>query len=173
MQVELARLEDTGGGFAHAYAPGELVLNDDRVRLTGAPQVSGRINRQRNKVLVDGRLTATVEIDCDRCLKPVALTIQPKFTVEYITAEAYMALEVSELDNADLALSVFDGEALNIDDIVLEQLLLAIPSQAICREQCKGLCSICGADRNVSDCDCKPTEIDPRWAGLKELVNDE
>ncbi len=171
MRVELGSLEGKGSKFAHGYAPGELVLDDDRIALTQPPGVFGRIIRKGNEVVVEGQLTAVIQVECDRCLRPVTLPIQSEFAVEFVTTEAYKALEVSELGEEDLALSVFDGEFIDVDEIVAEQLMLAVPSQAICRADCKGLCAVCGADRNLNECDCKATEMDPRWSTLKELVN--
>jgi len=90
-----------------------------------------------------------------------------------VTAEDYESIHANELAPEDLALSVFDGVAVDLDEIAREQVLLAVPSQIRCRADCKGLCAICGADRNVSDCGCQVTEVDPRWAGLREIVNRE
>jgi uncharacterized protein len=71
----------------------------------------------------------------------------------------------------DLTLSVFDGAVIDVDDLVREQLLLALPAQVLCQDECKGLCPICGGDKNLKNCNCQEAEIDPRWAGLKEIVN--
>jgi uncharacterized protein len=171
MRVELSSLGGKTGGFAHDYTAGELVLEDERVCLAEPPAVSGRINRREHKVMVEGRVTAVAQIQCDRCLKPFMLPIDTEFRVEYVTLEAYKALEIAELAEEDLALSVFDGEFIDVDEIVREQVLLAVPSQVVCQENCKGLCPICGVDGNVIGCDCQETEIDPRWKGLKDLVN--
>ena len=169
MRVELAKLDNNGGNFAHEYAAGEFVLEDDRVVLSGPARVSGLISRTEHKVVVEGELAAIAELECDRCLQPVELPISSDFRLEYVTAETYMSSETVELAQDDLALSIFDGEVIDVDDIVREQLLLAIPTQAICRDNCKGFCSVCGADKNVTDCNCDTTEIDPRWSGLKDL----
>jgi uncharacterized protein len=169
MRFEIARLDNNGGRFTHEYAAGELVLDDDRVILAGAPRVSGHISRTGQKVVVQGELTAIAETECDRCLQPVQLAVSTEFRVEYVTAETYLSLETAELAEEDLALSIFDGEFIDIDEIAREQLLLAIPTHAVCRENCKGFCPVCGADRNVTDCNCDATEIDPRWTGLKDL----
>jgi uncharacterized protein len=66
---------------------------------------------------------------------------------------------------------VFEGAVIDIDLLVREELLLAAPVQVLCQQGCKGICPTCGADRNAAACDCGSAEIDPRWAGLKELVN--
>lgn len=169
MRLEIARLDNNGGVFAHEYSAGELVLDDDRVVLAGAPRVSGRISRTDQKVIVEGEFAVVAEVECDRCLRRLELPIGSNFQLEYVTAETYKSLETAELAQDDLALSIFDGEYIDVDDIVREQLLLAIPSHTVCGENCKGFCPVCGADRNVTDCNCNATEIDPRWSGLKDL----
>ncbi len=171
MRVEIARLDNKVGKFAHEYAAADLVLDDDRIVLAGSPRVSGRICGTEHKVVVEGEFAGIAEVECDRCLQPLELPISSDFRLEYVTAETYKSLETTELAQEDLALSIFDGEFVDVDDIVREQLLLAIPTHAICQENCKGFCPVCGANRNVTDCDCNATEIDPRWKGLKELVN--
>ncbi|CAN5666840.1 DUF177 domain-containing protein [soil metagenome] len=171
MRVELARLDNNAGTFSHEYAAGELVLDDDGVVLAAAPQVSGHISRTEQKVVVEGEFAAIAELECNRCLQPVEWPVSSDFRLEYITAEVYKLLETAELAPEDLTLSIFDGEFIDIDGMVREQLLLAIPTRAICQENCKGFCPVCGAARNVSDCSCSALEIDPRWTGLKELVN--
>lgn len=169
MRVELARLDNTVGKFAHDYAAGDLVLDDERVDLAEAPSVSGLITRREPKVVVEGQFTAVAQVECDRCLRPVQLPVSSEFRVEYVTADVYQVFESAELAEEDLALSIFDGEAIDVDEIVREQLLLAVPSHAICEDSCKGLCQVCGTDRNLIDCNCSPLEIDPRWTGLKDL----
>ncbi|HEV7684362.1 MAG TPA: DUF177 domain-containing protein, partial [Pyrinomonadaceae bacterium] len=59
------------------------------------------------------------------------------------------------------------------DELVTEELLLAIPDHVLCNDNCKGICPVCGKDRNSVDCNCETKEVDPRWAGLKVLVNRE
>ena len=171
MRVELARLDDKAGKFAHDYVAGELVLDDERVELAAAPRVSGLITRREPKVVVEGQFTAVAQVECDRCLRAVQFPVSSEFRVEYVTAEVYKGLKSAELAEEDLVLSVFDGEAIDVDEIVREQLLLAVPSHAICQESCKGFCQICSANRNLIDCNCSAMEIDPRWTGLKAIVN--
>jgi uncharacterized protein len=69
-----------------------------------------------------------------------------------------------------MTVSVFDGSAIDVDEIVKEQILLAVPTRMLCREDCKGICPECGADRNTGECNCVTNDIDPRWAALKKLT---
>lgn len=171
MRIELDKLEATGGQFAHAYEPEELVLDDEHVRLTAWPQVSGYARRDGHQVRLRGTITARAEVDCDRCLKSVDVPVETSFDVSYVPADDYGAEPeaAAELQEEDLSLSVFDGGAIDVDDLVREQVLLALPTRALCGEDCKGLCPVCGANRNMDSCNCETTEVDPRWAALKDL----
>jgi uncharacterized protein len=104
-------------------------------------------------------------------LKPVDVPVNAEFRLEYVTPEAYAASSAAELEERDMSLSVFDGDAIDIDELVVEQLLLALPSRILCQEDCKGLCPVCGNNRNLKECSCESAEVDPRWGALKELVN--
>jgi uncharacterized protein len=172
MRIELASLENGKGTFAHAYAPGELVLEDERVRLPGAPTVSGEVRQAGRRALVKGRVSGRLAVECDRCLKAIEVAVDSAFQLEYVTPEDYQAQQAIELTEDDLDLSTFDGEVLDVDELVTEELLLAVPDQILCSENCKGICVTCGADRNAAECGCESQQVDPRWAGLKELLND-
>ena len=173
MRIELAGLELTEGKFTHVYEPGELILDDDRVvSLLEPPGISGRISQVGRETRIDGRITARVEVECDRCLKLIQLPVDSKVRLQYITAEDYEAFPVAELKEDELQLSVFDGAAIDIDEIVREQVLLAVPSHLLCQESCKGFCPICGEDKNLNECGCEALKNDPRWAALEGLVRE-
>jgi uncharacterized protein len=172
MRIELADLENGKGAFAHVYAPGEIVLQDDRVRLLDSTSVSGRVRQAGRRAHVSGRVSGRLQVDCDRCLKPIELPVASTFKLEYVTPEDYQAQQAVELTQEDLDLSTFDGEVIDVDELVMEELLLAVPDQVLCDENCKGICATCGSNRNSLECDCEKQQVDPRWAGLKELVND-
>jgi uncharacterized protein len=172
LRIELEKLEEAGDRFAHVYEPEEIVLDEEHVRLTDPPEISGRVRRSGHEVRVKGKLSARAEVDCDRCLKTVAVPVEAEFDVGYVPVEDYQSSSAAELQEEDLSLSVFDGETIDLDELVREQLMLALPARALCGEECKGLCPTCGADRNTNPCDCHSQEIDPRWAGLKAVTGD-
>ena len=173
MRIELASLESGKGAFAHVYAPGELLLDDERVRLLEAPAVFGDIRQKTRRVHVTGRVTARTQLECDRCLKLVELPIDSRFKLEYVTAADYREQQAVELTEEELDLSVFDGQAIEIDELVKEELLLAVPDHVLCSENCKGMCAVCGVNKNSTECGCETREVDPRWAGLEKLVHSE
>ena len=172
MHIEVEKLDEAGESFAHRYAPDALALNDERARLIGETEVAGTARRKGAQVRVRGSLTGSVEVVCDRCLQPVALPLEIEFDVQYIPAEVARGVaENVELADEDLDASIYDDEAVDIDDLVREQVLLTLPLRVLCREDCKGLCPTCGADLNKETCRCEQREVDPRWAALADLKN--
>ena len=169
MRIELENLEGSKGGFAHVYNPDELNPVDERVKLTAPASVNGKIRLAGNEVFVNGHVDTRAQIECDRCLNPIELPVSADFELEYITGSEYESSGVAELTEAEMSVSVFDGEAIDVDEIVKEQILLAVPTRMLCREDCKGICPQCGTDRNMGECSCVTNDIDPRWAALKNL----
>ena len=169
MRIELDKLEEQGGKFAQVYEANELPLEDPEVRLVEPAEVRGRIRRAGKEVELQGKLHTKLETVCGRCLQPVELPITTEFNERFVRAVSWAAEEQHELQAEDLNLAVFDGEAIELDDLVREELLLALPVTVLCREDCKGLCPVCGLDRNLSNCQCEIDEVDSRWQKLKEL----
>jgi len=170
MRVELENLEGGKGEFAHVYQPDELNPIDERVQLTEPAAVSGKVRVAGNEVFVSGHIDTRAQVECDRCLQPVELPVNTDFALEYISGADYESSAAAELTEADMSVSVFDGEAIDIDEIVKEQILLTVPARTLCREDCKGICPECGIDRNTGECSCVTDNIDPRWAALKNLT---
>ena len=170
MRIELENLEGSKGDFAHVYQPDELKPVDERVSLIAPAAVNGKIRLSGNEVFVNGHVETRAQVECDRCLKPVELPVNVDFTLEYISDSDYESIETAELTEAEMSVSVFDGAAIDVDEIVKEQILLAVPTRMLCREDCKGICPECGADRNTGECNCVTNDIDPRWAALKNLT---
>ncbi len=169
MRIELDRLEEDGGKFSRTYEIGELSLDDNEVRLVEPAEVSGRIGRDGKEIELRGQLRAKLKTACDRCLEPVELSICPEFRERFVPAVSWRAEEQHELQEEDLNLAVFDGEAIELDDLVREEILLAVPAHVLCREDCQGLCPVCGIDRNQGSCQCEARETDSRWQGLENL----
>ena len=169
MRIKLEELEKSGGAFAHVYEAEELVLDDEQARLTMPPEVRGRVVREGREVRLRGSIRARAEVECDRCLKTIEVPVETKFDVAFIPSADYERDETHELLEEDLNLSVFEGEEIDVDELVREQVLLALPSRVLCREDCKGLCPTCGVDRNTETCACEQSEVDPRWTALKDF----
>ena len=169
MRIEVENLSDAGLEIAHAYAPGELELDGEQATLGGGARVAGRASRRGEEIQVRGKIEAGVQIGCDRCLAPVAVPLEVEFETAFIPQEkAAGEPEHVELLAEDMGLAAFEGDAIDLDELVREQILLALPSRNLCREDCRGLCPTCGADLNAGPCGCAQDETDPRWAALAD-----
>jgi uncharacterized protein len=169
MRIDLDKLPEHGAGFDRAYQPTDIALDDRDVRLGEPAEIHGRVRRKGNEVELRGELQTTIEVPCARCLKPVRLPVNAEFVERFVPSVSWRAEEQHELHEDELNLAVFDGAAIDLDQVVREEILLAIPDHVLCSENCNGLCPECGADRNLSQCGCESTESDSRWEGLKDL----
>src|SRR6476620_2891621 len=170
MRIELENLEGSKGDFAHVYQPDELNPVDERVNLIAPAAVNGKIRLAGNEVFVNGHVETRAQVECDRCLQPVKTPVNTDFALEVMNGSEYESGGAAELTEAEMSVSVFDGEAIDVHEIVKEQIVLAVPTRMLCREDCKGICPQCGKDRNMGECNCVTNDIDPRWAALKDLT---
>jgi len=171
MRIELANLEHGRGDFAHVYQPNELGSFDERVSLVEPVAASGTVRLAGPEVFVNGHIKTRAAVECDRCLTLVELPVEADFELEYVSGSTYESSEAAELTQDELSVSVFDGETIDVDEIVKEQILLAVPTRMLCQPDCKGICPDCGIDKNTGDCACETREVDPRWAALRNLTS--
>lgn len=169
MIIDLDSVGKIAKHIVMAFDPAEIDLEGEDARLTGPAEIIGETQRVDGKAHIRGTIGADVLIGCTRCLEPFAQRIEASFDDIFVdTSEDLNAVE-SELGVDDLVEELVPDGKIDMAEVVREQLLLALPSQVLCREDCKGLCPKCGANRNLIDCKCADDEIDPRWAVLKGL----
>jgi uncharacterized protein len=127
-------------------------------------------------VHVRGRLTASLGVECHRCLGPVVLSADQELDLFYLPrpeADDEASEDEVGLEDRDMVVSFYRGDRLDLGEIVREQLLLTLPVKRLCREDCRGLCPHCGKNWNLESCTCAAPEEagDPRLAGLKKLFD--
>ncbi|MGH7963270.1 MAG: YceD family protein [Candidatus Binatia bacterium] len=144
-------------------APGD----EAEYRLTTPLQVQITHQRSGEDLLFSGALHGELVGRCARCLEEYPLTCAYGFSV-VLTPQRIVGREI-ELSRADLSASFYSGETIDLSALIQEQLLLALPSQPLCHEDCRGLCAQCGANLNVDPCECQPTWKDPRLDILSTL----
>jgi len=112
-------------------------------------------------VFAAGSFRGELMVACSRCVNPVTLHIDEKLRVTFLPRH-----EIP--DDEDLDVFPYEGERVDLEPLLREQFVLAIPFAPLCTETCKGLCPQCGIDRNTASCTCEPP-IDPRLAALRGL----
>jgi len=169
MIVDLTAIEGAPLPFELTVPRSDIDIAEENVRLTSDLRTTGRMVKHAAQIDVDGRIEGTAEIDCRRCLSPIARELAVEFLVSFVTPEHFAADKEREVSAEDLDTDVLDDDRLDLREVVREQILLNLPEQVFCKPDCKGLCPKCGADRNLIDCKCDEEEIDPRWAALKDF----
>lgn len=176
----------------------EALTDSDGFSFVSATRLAVSFRRVSGRVHVTGHFDATVTAPCKRCTKDVTLTVPVDFALRMIPegqakeededellaprskrrAPAGRSVKQDdgeaktagtfELDEVDA--EPFDGKTIDLDPIVREQVLLALPLSVVCREDCKGLCTTCGQDLNEKDCGHSGLkEVDVRLAKLKDI----
>lgn len=146
-----------------------LNLEDDSVRLVGPVNGKLRFRRTNQGILVDGPIEAAVELTCVRCLDPFTSTVSFRLEEEfYPTVDVVTGIFLPETEN-EMIFPIDHNHQLDLREAIRQNLLLALPMQPLCKEDCAGLCPQCGKNLNEGACSCQPPE-DERFSALKDLL---
>lgn len=169
MIIDLKALGSGSKSVDLDIASNEIDLELENVRASSPIHLSCEVDRSDFRTKVTGRIASDFEIDCTRCLEAVKMPLEFDFDVEFIDAEHFGSSGEHEIDSKDLTADALPSEQLDLNELVREQILLNLPEQVFCKDDCKGLCETCGTNRNLKDCNCNENEVDPRWSALKDL----
>ncbi|WP_223644922.1 DUF177 domain-containing protein [Corallococcus sp. EGB] len=196
MVVKIEQIKDAGLKLDEPIAPevlkealeGQGSGEGTGFQATAPSTLHATLRKLSGGVLLQGSFTAHVGAPCKRCLTDVKLDLPVSFTINLVPEslargddfldEDEKSMEKKERAQGESAGSfelddtdeqVFDGKTIDLDPIVREQVLLALPMNAVCREDCQGLCSQCGQNLNEKKCGCEPKVVDPRLSPLKNI----
>lgn len=168
MNIVVAQIsEDEGLNIHHLYPRGEPSLGGGADHQLGQCDLTLRATRSGDRVQLIGSIRVPVTFECDRCLAPLSVPVDESFDLIYVPPLG--TGDERELEENDLSLGFYQDGIINVDDLVREQIELALPMARLCIEACQGLCPICGANLNLNKCGCIDDPIDKRWAALKEI----
>ncbi len=111
-------------------------------------------------VRLRGHARTVAEVVCGSCLTRFALPLEIAVDEEFYRARQAAEAGQEELGSADFVTPLEPGDVLNVTEVVRQHLLIALPIAPRCREDCRGLCPRCGADRNTGTCQCEDRTID-------------
>lgn len=122
--------------------------------------IRGLLENVAGIVTLDYSVKFTMKLACDRCLKEFEREFSERF--EYVL--------VNQLESNDENFILVEDMLLNLDELVVSDVVLSMPSKILCSEDCKGLCPKCGKDLNQGDCGCTEPKGDSRFDVLKQLL---
>ncbi len=176
MFISIKDLELKKVHFDVAFPPGEIVFADDGDRLSQASPLQAEgtaelLPHTEGEIRIRGHLAVTMRCDCNRCLEPAQFPIDSNFDLFYRPAEGEGEEEEEEveIDAGETEIAFYEGSGIELKDVLREHVLLNMPMQRVCREDCKGICPVCGQNRNLLNCGCEAKLVDDRWSALKKV----
>lgn len=124
---------------------------------------TAEITRTPQGLLVQANLYGLYAGECGRCLKPLPVPLHAKFAELYASSQRHVT---------ESGLILPEDGHIDLEPLAREYLILEIPINQICKEDCKGLCPVCGENLNLRDCGHRSEDIDPRFSVLKDLLSD-
>ena len=162
-------MTDESRPFSLSIDKDNIDLETEGIKVVGDVEMVGEVSRNAAKTDVRGSVKAPLEVDCTRCLTPVRHELDVVFQIDFVGRELLPESKETHLESNDLDTDILESDEIDLTEIAREQILLNLPETTLCRDECKGICPMCGTDLNEGDCRCGEDDIDPRWAALKNL----
>ncbi|HUN58295.1 MAG TPA: DUF177 domain-containing protein [Candidatus Binataceae bacterium] len=168
------RVDDISGEAKEiAFAEAEETINRTleagpvhEFRITGPVNVEMSYYRAGTELFFEGELTAMTAASCARCAEEFVTPSTRSF--RYILVPRALMSSADERAD-DLEFAVYEGDEVDLTPLVQEQVLLALPTRPLCKEDCRGLCPQCGINLNEHHCECRTGQFDTRLAVLRHL----
>lgn len=127
------------------------------------------ISKAGPDILIRGKVQVHLRLQCVRCLKEFSYPLSSTFELTLHPLKKDPVEGEAELEEKEMETGFFEAGEIPLSEIACEQVFLEIPYQPLCLEECKGLCTVCGQDLNLSSCGCVREEVVSRFSVLKNL----
>jgi uncharacterized protein len=154
----------------HIFPVSEINFSREDAALSAPVAADFVLTHKDRDLYVDGTVETAIRFRCSRCAREFSRPIAASFDLSYLPQPKWTNEDAEiELQYEDMVVAFYDGLALDVDLMVMEQIELAMPMRLVCRDDCKGLCYRCGADLNEGTCLCKNEESDSRLSVLLDF----
>jgi uncharacterized protein len=168
LRITLAELERHRVTASQRYNPGALDYHGAEFRQTAPLKLDVTAELLGAEIRIRGHLATRLESNCDRCLGVVEIPVSCDFDLFYRPMQSLAEEEEIEIPTAELEVGFYSGDGIELADVATEQVILFVPMKVICGPECRGLCPVCGVNRNLTRCDCTPPQPDSPFASLQE-----
>jgi len=175
MEIALFETSPDSDRIAVEADAAELDLHGDEFFIDGLARVELHLNRNDNIVYVDLTARVTIVLQCARCLESFRRYIEGSvsFVVQRLKLGETVRENIQdgeETDEDNLIVIKYNERSIDIINFVRDAVILSIPLKPVCKEECRGLCQVCGQNKNECDCGCVENPTDPRWQSLSKLM---
>ena len=168
MLLDLSRIRTAHEHFERTYQP-DAFKADAEYAIVGPVALEFDIFKDKQQFRLSGRVKATLELPCSRCLEPLRWSVDEPFELTYQPQALNSGEGEREIHDEDFSSAFYENDAIDLDQLVRERFEMSLPMKPLCGEDCKGLCPTCGVNLNRGACDCRRDWDDPRFAVLKQL----
>jgi uncharacterized protein len=177
MQFKISELERDPVNFDLSLPQGAIDFGEEANQVGGLA-ASGRAeviheHRGPKEIVPDirlkGRYAGRFQVPCARCIEPVEIPLTAEFDLIFRPVGVDGGAPERSITASETEIGYYQGDGLLLEDVLREQVLLALPVRTLCKPDCKGLCPHCGANRNTQACTCDEGAADPRWEALNPL----
>ncbi len=168
MLLDLSKIRTAHERYEKVYAAAAFKPQGE-YRIVEPVALAFDIFKDKDQYRLVGTVKTTLELPCSRCLEAFQLPVDSQFELRYQPHAQNTGEGEREIEEDDLTTAFYENEEIDLGQLMQEQFYLALPMKPLCREECKGLCSVCGKNLNRDTCDCKHDWDDPRFAALREL----
>jgi uncharacterized protein len=156
--------------FDRTDDPSAFAPEEDDYRVVAPVALQFRIRKDKDRVRLTGRVGATLELPCSRCLEPFAWPVDATFDLCYLPESANTGEGEMEIQDDDLATAFYADDQIDLGQLLREQFMLSLPMKPLCQDDCRGLCPSCGINRTRGTCECQVGWNDPRLDTLRTLL---
>lgn len=172
MNLDLRQIQGQRDRIQRAFPGAGLSAGGgDQYTVVDTATLDLEVRKDGTKYRVFGRLNAALELECCRCLEPFRLPVGVDVDLMYLPASENTTEGDVEIEESDLRTAFYTDGQIDLAQLMHEQFQLTLPMKPLCGGDCRGLCAVCGGNRNKSTCQCVETWADPRLAVLKSLLN--
>ena len=159
--------------FDETFEPGQIDFTSEELTQASPLAAKGTaelLAHSGGQMRIQGQIQVEMTAQCDRCLGSARFNLDSGFDLFYRPASQLPAEEEVAIDEGEAEIGFYEDGGLELEDVLREQVLLALPMQRVCSDVCKGICPACGKNRNETECDCKLESHDDRWgAALRKI----
>jgi len=150
---------------------GELDLGNPAELWEGPASVRAamHLGRSGRGLVIGGTFVGDVLLICSRCRERFRFQAADRFDLYCEVGTQAPSGDQRELDDDELDVTYLEEGRINTDHLLRENILLSLPVQPLCREDCRGLCPQCGANLNLGSCGCQAPVGDPRLQILRKV----
>jgi uncharacterized protein len=169
LALNLSKIRTAHERFEREYPSDTVELRSEDFAVDRPVTLAFDIHKDKQQFRLAGGVQTTLRLPCSRCLEPFDWAVDAIFDLRYQPHAENRGEGERQIEEDDMTTAFYEHDEIDLGQLMTEQFYLSLPMKPLCNETCKGLCPVCGTNRNKAVCTCDTSWEDPRLAVLKAL----